>query len=147
MALNRLWKWHSFAGWELKQQGRVSPGSASAGNLIGELNFSLLCTYLWIIMKMTEVLSIWEFTNKFYWAGEFTNTESVNNEDWLSHLRTNKGKAHHSVWPCVTVMLKKWLGQDCGSRWKSAQWLSVYKHSFNGTGRLCYLIKTSFDLE
>lgn len=47
MALRRMWKGHLFIGWELKQEGRVSPCLPQLGMFaLGNPNVSLLCMCL-----------------------------------------------------------------------------------------------------
>lgn len=74
-------KGHLFTEWELKQQGRAFSHSISSGNVyVRPLNFfTALCMST---NDCKSTVSIFQ-GYKFYQVSEFTNTESVNNEDLL----------------------------------------------------------------
>ena len=82
VALNRPWKRPSYAGWEMKQEGRVWPCLTSAGKVCSGW-VSVFCSVP-VFERPQKRREYWfGVTNKFQWVGKFANMESVNNEGWL----------------------------------------------------------------
>ena len=122
-----MWKnWHytdhrmiSCLQYELKQEGRASPCSTSAGNMHLRWQIFHHSACLWMTAEVPQYWS--EVTNKVYQVNELENTESVNNEDQLSIL-SEKGcgedKAGKGRWP-EKASVKWWHWSKAWKRWES----------------------------
>lgn len=76
MVFNRLWEGHLFIAWELKQEGRVSPESDSAGNtVLSDSKCSPLCSRLQITAEALE-----------YGCGVINFSDLANSQKWSTRI-------------------------------------------------------------